>query len=138
MDEIFVFGSNEAGRHGAGAALYAAQKLGAQYGIGFGPTGRAYAIPTKGFYMDKLPLSSVKFYVDAFIMWAKLHPELTFRLTPIGCGLASFTVDEIVPLFDDAPPNILPPDPEFDEISKEFYEAFTQRLSRGGPSLSNQ
>lgn len=136
-DEILVFGSNEAGRHGAGAALYAATHLGAQYGIGFGPTGRAYAIPTKGFYLDKLPLTSVKFYVDAFLMWAKLHPELTFRLTPIGCGLASFTVEEIVPLFDDAPANVLPPDPEFDDISRKFYDAFTARLPRGRSSISD-
>ena len=44
---IFVFGSNLAGRHGAGAALYAARKYGAKYGVGVGRTGDAYALPTK-------------------------------------------------------------------------------------------
>lgn len=127
MDEIFVFGSNEAGRHGAGAALYAAQKYGAQYGVGFGPTGKSFAIPTKDFYINKLPLDSVKFYVDMFLVYARENPTVPFRLTPIGCGLASFTVEEIVPLFDNAPPNVLPPDPNFDEISREFYEAFIER-----------
>ena len=138
MDEVFVFGSNEAGRHGAGAARYAAQHLGAQYGVGFGPTGKCFAIPTKDFNINKLNLHSVKFYVDMFLVYARENPTVPFRLTPIGCGLASFTVEEIVPLFDDAPANVLPPDPNFDEISKEFYEAFIERLPRGRPSLSDQ
>src|SRR5262249_41455073 len=34
--EIFVFGSNEAGRHGKGAALHARKHYGAKYGVGFG------------------------------------------------------------------------------------------------------
>lgn len=34
MARIFVFGSNLAGRHGAGAALYARQHHGAIYGRG--------------------------------------------------------------------------------------------------------
>ena len=138
MDEIFVFGSNEAGRHGAGAARYAALNHGAQYGIGFGPTGRSFAIPTKDFAINTLSLESVRFYVDIFLLYAKENPHLTFRLTPIGCGLAGFTVEEIVPLFDAATSNVLPPHPEFDEISREFYEAFTKRLSRRGPSVSDR
>ena len=44
---IFVFGSNEAGRHGKGAALAAKLQYGAVYGVGRGRTGNAYAIPTK-------------------------------------------------------------------------------------------
>ena len=35
-DEIFVFGSNEAGRHGKGAAKFAMQKFGAVYGVAEG------------------------------------------------------------------------------------------------------
>ena len=44
---IFVFGSNPEGRHGAGAARVAKNKFGAQYGVGEGLTGNAYALPTK-------------------------------------------------------------------------------------------
>lgn len=44
---IFVFGSNPEGRHGAGAAKIAREQFGAQYGIGEGLTGNAYALPTK-------------------------------------------------------------------------------------------
>jgi len=45
-ERIFVFGSNLSGIHGAGAALFALRNYGAVYGIGAGPTGNAYAIPT--------------------------------------------------------------------------------------------
>lgn len=44
---IFVFGSNPEGRHGAGAAKTARIQFGAQYGVGEGLTGNAYALPTK-------------------------------------------------------------------------------------------
>lgn len=44
---IFVFGSNEAGRHGAGAAKTAMRYHGAEYGKGFGHYGNSFAIPTK-------------------------------------------------------------------------------------------
>ena len=48
MTEIFVFGSNLAGRHGKGAALAALKEHGAVYGHGSGYRGNSYAIPTKG------------------------------------------------------------------------------------------
>ena len=52
---IFVFGSNLAGRHGKGAALFARQERGAIYGVGQGRTGNAYAIPTKDERLRTLP-----------------------------------------------------------------------------------
>ena len=51
-NEIFVFGSNEFGRHGKGAAK-AARKWGARNGVGEGLRGQTYAIPTK---IANLPL----------------------------------------------------------------------------------
>jgi len=45
-NEIFVFGSNLAGRHGRGAAKDA-MKFGAIMGIGQGPMGQTYAIANK-------------------------------------------------------------------------------------------
>ena len=44
---IFVFGSNLAGRHGKGAALFAKQNHGAIYGQNMGLQRNSYAIPTK-------------------------------------------------------------------------------------------
>ena len=46
---IFVFGSNEARRHGKGAAKFALNQRGAVYGQGHGLQGQSYAIPTFSF-----------------------------------------------------------------------------------------
>lgn len=46
-NEVFVFGSNLAGIHGAGAAKLAYEKFGAIKGQGFGLQGQSFAIPTK-------------------------------------------------------------------------------------------
>ena len=97
-NEIFVFGSNEAGIHGAGAAKRAII-WGAEYGKGFGLQGRTFAIPTKNNKIKTLPINKIDWYVSLFIDFAKEHPELTFLVTPIGTGLAGYKDDEIAPLF---------------------------------------
>lgn len=102
---IFVFGSNLAGRHGAGAAKTAIQRYGAIYGQGEGLQGRSYAIPTKDDNIEPLRFNEVIKYVNRFKQFAELAPEMTFAVTKIGCGLAGFTEDEIRPLFQDAPVN---------------------------------
>lgn len=107
---VFVFGSNLAGIHGAGSALTAVRLWGAQEGLGVGPAGRSYAIPTKDCRFGVLPVETIKLYVDQFIRYAEEHPNITFKVVKIGCGLAGFTEDEMRPLFDEAPYNCdLPP-----------------------------
>lgn len=106
---IFVFGSNLAGRHGRGAALYARLNHGAVYGVGIGPQGNAYAIPTKDERLNTLPLTSILDYVIDFINYAERHPELTFEVTRIGCGLAGYKDADIAPMFALAPSNCLLP-----------------------------
>lgn len=105
-DEIFVFGSNEAGRHGAGAAKQAIS-FGAIYGCGYGLQGRSYAIPTKDENIRVLPLSEIEDYVNIFLAeaWISLGKTKYF-MTRIGCGLAGYTDDQIAPLFRCAPTNI--------------------------------
>lgn len=98
-NEIFVFGSNEAGIHGAGAARIAFLKFGAEMGLGNGLSGNSYAIPTKDRNVETLPLDKVKSYIDEFIGFALKHQNLTFYLTKIGCGLAGFTIEEIKNIF---------------------------------------
>jgi hypothetical protein len=93
-NEIFVFGSNLAGAHGGGAARIAADRFGAIMGQGVGLQGQSYAIPTM-----QGGVETIKPYVDEFIAFAKQHPEMTFLVTKIGCGIAGFTTDEIAPLF---------------------------------------
>jgi hypothetical protein len=103
---IFVFGSNLAGRHGKGAALTAKERYGAQRGVGFGPTGQAYAIPTKDERLQVLPRDMIAVYVAEFIDYAKAHPELTFYLTPVGTGLAGYSQFSMRTLFSGAPANV--------------------------------
>ena len=93
-NEIFVFGSNLAGMHGGGAAYIAVKKFGAVMGQGVGLQGQSYAIPTmQGGVETIVP------YVDEFIDFAQGHPDLTFLVTRIGCGIAGFLEEEIAPLF---------------------------------------
>lgn len=97
--EIFVFGSNLEGAHGGGAALLAFRKWGAIWGQGAGLQGQTYGIPTMHGGVEE-----IRPYVDEFIRFAKEHPELTFLVTEIGCGIAGFRPEEIAPLFRDAVP----------------------------------
>lgn len=102
---IFVFGSNLAGRHGKGAARHALEYKGAIYGQGSGRQGNSYAIPTKDERLRVLPLSRIAVFVQTFIEYAKAHPELTFEVTRVGCGLAGYEDAQIAPFFRGAPEN---------------------------------
>ena len=92
--QIFVFGSNLEGKHDGGAAKLAAEKFGAINGQGDGLQGRSYAIPTM-----HLDIREIKGAVDTFIMFADMHPEMTFLVTRIGCGAAGYSDELIAPLF---------------------------------------
>jgi hypothetical protein len=109
MHMIFVFGSNEAGRHGAGAAKFARLNHGAVYGVGIGRTGESYAIPTKDYAIRTLPLKAIKHYVEGFIKYAFRNRELQFNVTRIGCGLAGYSDAQIAPMFKYAPSNCVLP-----------------------------
>ena len=115
MAEVFVFGSNLAGRHGKGAALCARQQHGAIYGKGIGRQGNSYAIPTKGQNLEVLPLRVIRRHVYDFCEYAFHHPEDIFNVTAIGCGLAGYVPDQIAPMFVDHPDNVRLP-PEFREV----------------------
>ena len=108
--QIFVFGSNAAGFHGAGAALYAKKWLGAIQGMGHGPMPsptdpKCYAIPTKDAKLRTLSLGRIAFYVDRFLAYAREHPDLRFFVSRLGTGLAGLEDKEMAPLFKEAPPN---------------------------------
>lgn len=101
--DVFVFGSNESGFHGAGAAYFAWYELNAKHGQGFGRTSqRSFAIPTKDWFVKTLPLSAIIFYVHRFIEYAILNQNLTFYVTKIGCGLAGYSIEQIAPMFKTA------------------------------------
>ena len=98
-EPVFVFGSNLAGRHGKGAALYAARTCGAERGVGEGHTGNAYALPTKDAQLRVRPAKDVEASIVRFCDYARANPHLRFRVTPVGTGLAGFPKREIWSMF---------------------------------------
>ncbi len=102
-NEIFVFGSNTAGRHGKGAALQAATQFGAVEGVAEGLSGRTYAIPTREYVGPRqlydLSLKEIGRHVERFLTFARRHQEYRFLVTKIGCGHAGYSPKDIAPLF---------------------------------------
>ncbi len=108
---IFVFGSNIAGRHGKGAALFALKNHGAVYGVGEGRMGNSYALPTKDKYLKPLSLEYIeRFSVHNFLAYARLHPYLEFEVTKVACGLAGYKETDIAPLFKNVSTNCILPE----------------------------
>lgn len=99
-NQIFVFGSNTEGRHGAGAAA-AAMRFGAIMGQPRGLQGQSFAIVTKDLSLGvrSIPVAVVQQEIRYFIDWAIAHPEKEFLVTEIGCGLAGYTVAEMASPF---------------------------------------
>ena len=97
-DQIFVFGSNLRGVHGAGAARTAAQNWGAQTGVGRGLTGRAYALPTKRVPTGEkrqLEIFELENYIEEMFEVARLNPTKKFMFTPVGTGLGGYELEEV-------------------------------------------
>jgi hypothetical protein len=107
---MFVFGSNLAGRHGKGSAHEARLHHGAVYGIGEGPTGRAYAIPTKDYSLQVRPLEDIARSVERFKAFARSNPQITFDVCRVGCMNAGYADADIAPMFADAPENCVLPE----------------------------
>jgi hypothetical protein len=104
--EIFVFGSNIAGIHGAGAAKVAKEKFKAKVGHGFGWVSKsAFAIPTKDDKIKSLTIALISKHVEWFKEIVAKHPDEIFWVTRVGCGLAGYTDDDIAPLFVGSPSN---------------------------------
>jgi len=115
-NQIFCYGANAAGIHGAGAAKLALRwgaKMG-QYGL----VGQTYGIPTKDHNIRTLPLDKIQVHVNDFFATAFSHPEYEFLLTKIGCGLALYEPKDIAPLFKAIKTGV------FDNVilPKEFYD----------------
>jgi hypothetical protein len=121
-NEIFVFGANLAGRHGAGAAK-TALKWGAVYGK-IGLEGQTYGLPTKDENIETLPLSEIRKHVRDYIEVVKQNPDFNFLTTKIGCGLAGLQPSDIAPMFE-----------EFKDLKnlvlpREFWEFYKNERER--------
>lgn len=106
-NQIFVFGSNRKGNHAGGAALQAKEHFGAIEGKPRRFQGQSYAIPTLDENMKPMPLKDIEIYLIDLALDAKLEPDLEFLLTPIGTGIAGFSLTEIKSILPDFPPNVV-------------------------------
>lgn len=122
--QVFVFGSNTSGIHGAGAAKTAKLLFGAKTLVPEGRTGMCYAIPTRKMVRIRtsrrasfkdLSLEVISRSVDTFLLYAAFRKELQFLVTKIGCGYAGYTPEQIAPMFQKRTPNVILP-LEFEEV----------------------
>ena len=141
-NEIFVFGSNPEGRHGAGTAKIAKEKFGAVYGVGRGLTGQCWALPTKNLkpnFYEKA--SGITYEKDGFKSiskeqiisnikdlydYAEKNQDKRFYIayTYEGFNLNGYTGDEMFEMFNyhNIPTNIIFNDTfevKFNEIELE-------------------
>ena len=126
-DEIFVFGSNLDGVHGAGAALFARKNCGAVLGVGEGLTGQSYALPTCKHAGVPLSLEDVGGAIDRFLMFADYHPELKFFMTACGTGIAGFSHEQIAGEFCMIPNNCRMP-PEWEHLTADAIAKSNWRM----------
>ncbi len=108
-NQVFVFGSNLAGKHYGGAAKQAADQFGAEYGIGEGMTGQCYAFPTLDENFNKVSNTQLKASRLYLYKEANANPDKEYLLTKVGCGIAGFSEDTMKKLFKNAPSNITKP-----------------------------
>lgn len=107
---IWVFPSNEAGKHTKGLAKMARMNFRAVFGCARGPTGNAYALPTHDRRMQLLPLATIEGNVADFLQYASLHKELNFFVTRIAGAHGEYGDDVMGPLFACASENCSLPD----------------------------
>jgi len=112
-NEVFVFGSNMAGSHGGGAARYAKDHFGAEDGVGEGITGQCYAFPTLNTDYSKREIHELIYSKAKLYHVALEHPEKTFLVTKVGCGIAGFSLEAMQEVFK-------VPKPENVVLPKEF------------------
>lgn len=112
-ENIFVFGSNPQGRHGAGAAKVARLHFGAIYGQGEGLQGNAYAIPTKDLRVSvnngyrSIPPATITKSIRKMYDCARNHPQrrfmIAYRNTHVR-SLNGYTGIEMIQMFIAAGP----------------------------------
>lgn len=108
--QVFVFGSNLAGKHLSGAARQAIEEFGAEWGVGEGLTGQCYAFPTLTEEFEQLSDEALEEAVGFFVYTAYVHSEYEFLLTKVGCGIAGFEEEKMRKLFENVPTNVIKPE----------------------------
>lgn len=104
-NQIFVFGSNEEGKHYGGSAKVAHEVFDAEWGVGEGPTGSCYALPTmqrpqtEAKEVIKCSSEDLDQSMKQFVEYARSQTQLQFLFTKVGCGVAGWGVEYMRQLF---------------------------------------
>lgn len=102
---IFVYDTNLKGIETKGSSQVAREKFEADSNITNGPSGRAYAIPTKDKNLSILNLDKIMTYVEEFKNYARANPDSTFLVTKIGTGYLGHYDQAMASLFKGSPKN---------------------------------
>ena len=107
-NQVFVFGSNVAGVHGAGAARQALV-WGAVMGKAKGLSGQTYGIITKKLPNTFMGWNYITKQLITLCEFAKKYDHLEFLLTDVGCGLAGGEREDLEKILENIklPPNII-------------------------------
>lgn len=104
-DWVWVFASNESGKHAKGTAKVARLHFRAENGVKTGPTGRAYAITTYDKNQRLLPFALIQHEVDSFLDYALTRPAENFYVTRIACTQGQLPDKAVAELFSRASAN---------------------------------
>lgn len=106
--QILVVGTNARGNHAGGAAAMAHKAFGALMGEAEGAIGgQSYGIVTLDENMRRVSLGYILEQAQRLWFVAWRNPSYEFLLTPVGTGIAGFSIDEIWPLFSAMPSNVI-------------------------------
>ena len=108
-NQIFIFGSNLAGIHAGGAAKFAKDNFGAIEGVGSGRTGQCYAFPTLDENLNQRTREDLEKSVIGLYEYCEGNKDQKFLLTPVGTGIAGYSVEEMKSLFTNPPKNLILP-----------------------------
>lgn len=105
-NQIFVFGSNPQGRHGAGAAYWAYKNAGAVMGEGYGLHGQSYAIYTKDLTKNTHPSILPNEIIDQIgilYLYARtkaIDKEFLIAYSSKGINLSGYTSKQLAAMFN--------------------------------------
>lgn len=108
-NEIFVFGSNLAGKHYGGASKQAYEQFGAEMGVGEGITGKCYALPTLDENFNQFTFQDLEIFRNRLYRVCNNLTHKKFLLTAVGTGIAGYQVEEMKKLFIKHPLNLILP-----------------------------
>jgi len=103
-NQVFVFGSNTEGRHGAGSAWFAYHNFGAEYGQAEGLMGQSYGLITtdlRELKRPSVPMRTVVENIEKLYTFALDNPDLEFMIAydTKGPFLSGFTLDDLLAMF---------------------------------------